>query len=66
MILDDPKDAARLVEVLGQVLTQPPLQVRLGLAAAVFASHHQWREIALAQEGLYFSALAAKKTSNPA
>lgn len=66
MILDDPKDAAHLVQVLGQVLNQQPLQARLGHAAAVFASHHQWREIALAQEALYFSVLATKKTSNPA
>lgn len=66
MILDDPKDAAHLVQVLGKVLNQQPLQARLGHAAAVFASHHQWREIALAQEALYFSVLATKNTSNAA
>ncbi|MGH8857867.1 MAG: glycosyltransferase, partial [Polaromonas sp.] len=64
MILDDPRDADKLARVLEQLLGQQALQDRLVRGATGFAAHYQWREIALKQEALYFSALAAKNAVN--
>ncbi len=64
MILDDPRDAGHLARVLEQLLEQQALQDRLVRGATGFAAHYQWREIALKQEALYFSALAAKNAAN--
>ncbi|UUZ73630.1 glycosyltransferase [Polaromonas sp. P1(28)-8] len=61
MILEDPRDANKLAQLIQQVMGQPALQDRLMQGATEFARHYQWREIALQQEALYFAALAALK-----
>ena len=60
VILDEPKDAFRLHLTLEQVLTQPALQKQLIQGATAFARQYEWHEIAIKQEMLYFSAIAAK------
>ena len=60
LLLDDPRDAGELARVLGDLLCQPALREGLSRGAAAFAERYQWREIALQQEALYFSAVAAK------
>ena len=62
VILDEPKDAFRLHRTLEQFLTQPVLQKQLIQGATAFARQYEWREIALKQEALYFSVIAAKNT----
>ena len=64
MILDDPKDASQLHHALGQVLSQPALTNHLIQGATDFARHYEWREMALKQEALYLSAMAAKTAVN--
>jgi glycosyltransferase involved in cell wall biosynthesis len=63
LLLDDPRDAGELARVLGDLLGQPALRQTLSEGAVAFAAHYQWREIALQQEALYFSAVAAKALS---
>jgi UDP-glucose:(heptosyl)LPS alpha-1,3-glucosyltransferase len=63
MILDDPRDVSQVAQVLGQVLGQQALQDQLVQGAKGFAAHYQWREIALKQEALYFSVVAARKAA---
>ena len=60
VILDDPEDASRLHNLLEQVLTQPLLQKQLIRGATAFAKQYEWRDLALQQETLYFSVIAAK------
>lgn len=60
LMLDDPRDAGELTRVLGDLLAQATLRETLSEGAVAFAAHYQWREIALQQEALYFSAVAAK------
>lgn len=60
LLLDDPRDAGELARVLGELLGRPALRETLSRGAAAFAQRYQWCEIALQQEGLYFSALEAK------
>ncbi|SFC37688.1 UDP-glucose:(heptosyl)LPS alpha-1,3-glucosyltransferase [Polaromonas sp. OV174] len=60
IILDDPRNASNLAQLLQALLGQPELQQRLARGAADFARHYQWREIALQQEAVYFCALAEK------
>jgi UDP-glucose:(heptosyl)LPS alpha-1,3-glucosyltransferase len=60
LLLDDPRDAGELARVLGDLLGQAALRETLSEGAAAFAAHYQWREIALQQEALYVSAVAAK------
>lgn len=64
LMLDDPRDAGELARVLGDLLAQATLWKTLSEGAAAFAAHYQWREIALQQEALYFSALAARTASS--
>lgn len=64
LMLDDPRDATELTRVLGDLLAQAALRETLSRGAAAFAAHYQWREIALQQEALYFSALATKGASS--
>jgi len=59
MVLDDPRDAAHLGQVLARMLGEPQLQAQLRQGAADFARHYQWRDIALQQETLYFSSASA-------
>ncbi|MEO8387516.1 glycosyltransferase family 4 protein [Polaromonas sp.] len=61
LILDAPRDANRLAEVLQVLLEQKSLQNTLSQGAASFAMNYQWREIALQQEAVYFSAITAKE-----
>jgi len=63
LMLDDPRDAGELAQVLGDLLGQAALRETLSEGAVAFAAHYQWREIALQQESLYFSAVAAKAGS---
>jgi len=62
LLLDDPRDAGELARVLGDLLGQPALRESLSRGAVAFAERYQWREIALQQEALYFSAVAAKSS----
>jgi glycosyltransferase involved in cell wall biosynthesis len=64
LMLDDPRDADELTRVLGDLLTRSALRETLSEGAVAFAAHYQWREIALQQEALYFSALAARTASS--
>lgn len=64
MILDDPRDALCLIRVLQQIFSQQALENQLGHGATEFAAHYQWETIALQQEAVYFSVLAAKKAVN--
>lgn len=63
LMLDDPRDAAELTRVLSNLVAQATLRETLSSGAVAFAVHYQWREIALQQEALYFSAVAAKNAS---
>ncbi|SFU49059.1 UDP-glucose:(heptosyl)LPS alpha-1,3-glucosyltransferase [Polaromonas sp. YR568] len=63
LMLDDPRDAGELTRVLGDLLGRAGLRETLSEGAVAFATHYQWREIALQQETLYFSAIAAKAGS---
>ena len=63
LLLDDPRDAGEVARVLGKLLGQAALRETLSRGAAAFAQRYQWREIALQQEALYFSAVAAKNAS---
>ena len=63
MILENPRDANKLAQLIQQVLGQPALQDRLAQGATEFARHYQWREIALQQEALYFAVVAASKAA---
>lgn len=63
LMLDDPRDAGELAQVLGDLLGQAALREGLSQGAVAFAAHYQWQEIALQQEALYFSAIAAKTGS---
>ncbi|NML84575.1 glycosyltransferase family 4 protein [Polaromonas sp.] len=63
LILNDPQDVSALARSLLDVLAQPALATRLGRGAADFATHYQWRELALRQEALYFAVLV-EKTEN--
>lgn len=60
LMLDDPRDAGELTRALGDLLAQATLRETLADGAVAFAAHYQWREIALQQEALYLSAVAAK------
>ena len=60
LLLDDPRDAGELARVLGELLGHAALRETLSRGAAAFAQRYQWREIALQQEALYFSAVTAK------
>lgn len=66
MVLDDPRDADNLAQVIQQVLVQPALHDGLTHGAVEFATHYQWGELALQQEALYLSALAATKVASSA
>ena len=55
LILDDPRDAASLSNALRRVLNETSLRARLSDAAITFANKHQWSEMALHQEAIYFS-----------
>lgn len=59
-LLDNPRDAVELTRVLGDLLGRAALREALSARAVAFAAHYQWREIALQQEALYYSAMAAK------
>jgi UDP-glucose:(heptosyl)LPS alpha-1,3-glucosyltransferase len=55
LILDDPRDAASLSNALRRVLNETSLRARLSDAAITFANKHQWSEMAMHQEAIYFS-----------
>jgi UDP-glucose:(heptosyl)LPS alpha-1,3-glucosyltransferase len=53
LLLEDPRDAARLAERLAAVLQQPALAQQLRQQALVFAQAHSWESTALQYEALY-------------
>ncbi len=59
MILDDPRDAAKLADAIGRVLDQAGLREQLTHGAREFAANFQWPKIAARQLTVYFSALGA-------
>jgi len=60
LLLGDPRDVSEMARVLTDLLRQAALRETLSRGAVAFAERYQWREIALQQEALYFSAVAAK------
>ena len=61
LIVKDPKNPLDLFHALEQLLTQPLLRSQLIQAATDFASNHQWKEVALKQERIYFASTACLK-----
>ena len=59
LILNDPKDAQELSDLLRRVIEDVPLRQRLCRAATAFAQAHQWPEIARQQEVIYASVCGA-------
>ncbi|MDP2817113.1 MAG: glycosyltransferase family 4 protein [Polaromonas sp.] len=57
LILEDPRDAQELAQILNQLLGDAALRQQLGEQARAFASHYQWQDIARQQEAVYLSAL---------
>ena len=55
LILPDPLDSEALAKELLRLLLDPLLNQRLRDAAVIFSSLHQWSNIALEQEKIYFS-----------
>lgn len=53
LVLEDPKDAAKLAGLLTSVLTQPGLAQKLHHHGLVFAEQHSWQRCALEYEVLY-------------
>jgi UDP-glucose:(heptosyl)LPS alpha-1,3-glucosyltransferase len=53
LVLEDPKDAAELAELLTSVLTQPLLAKKLQHHGLAFAEQHLWENCALEYEALY-------------
>ncbi len=65
MVLDDPRDAAHLGQVLGRMLDESALGAQLRQGAVDFARHYQWVDIALQQEALYLSSASAGQLTVP-
>ncbi len=59
LILDEPRNAQLLARALSQIVSDAALRQQLGAQARVFASQHQWPEIARQQEAIYFSSLTS-------
>ncbi len=53
LLLEDPKDAVKLAELLASVLTQPVLAEKLQHYGLAFAEQHSWESCALEYEALY-------------
>ena len=53
VLLDDPQDSAALEAALNRILSNPKLSAAMSQAAAEFASHHSWTDVANQQEALY-------------
>ena len=60
MVVDNPKDVPRLASALVEVLGCPDFAARLANEAIAFAKRYQWRELAAAQETLYFQVAEEK------
>lgn len=59
LLLQDPRDTAGLAVLLGRVLGDPALQVRLREQGRAFAQAHSWESAALQYEALYQKAASA-------
>lgn len=59
LILNDPRGAQELSDLLRCLIEDAPLRQRLGSAAAAFAQAHQWSAIARQQEAIYASVCGA-------
>ena len=57
LILEDPRNAQQLGQILNQLLGDAVLRQQLGEQARAFASQYQWQDIARQQEEVYFSVL---------
>ena len=64
MVLDNPRDAARLGQVLARMLDDSALGAQLRQGAIDFARNYQWVDIALQQEALYVSSATAIQQAN--
>ena len=53
LVLDDPQDSVALSAALGDILRSPAQASAMGEAAAAFAGHHRWLDIAGQQNRLY-------------
>ena len=59
-ILDNPRDVTSLAAAMVKVLGCPDFASQLAKEAAAFAMRYQWRELAAAQQALYFQAAEEK------
>ncbi len=59
LLLNDPRDAQELSDLLRCLIEDAPFRQRLGSAAAAFAQAHQWPAIARQQEAIYASVCGA-------
>ena len=59
-ILDNPRDVTGLSAAIVKVLGCPDFAAQLAEEAAAFAMRYQWRELAAAQEALYFQVAEEK------
>ncbi len=57
LILEDPRNAQQLVQLLNQLLGDAAQRQQLGEQARAFASQYQWQDIARQQEAVYRSVL---------
>ncbi len=63
VVLSDPQDAVAMAAALQGILGSPEVASAMGDAAARFASHHRWTDIARQQDELY--ALAIRTSHGP-
>ena len=59
LVLEDPRDPEALATHLRRLLDEPSTVTRIRAAALEFARLHQWSDIAMQQESIYFSLLRA-------
>ena len=65
LILDDPRDPAKLSALLRRVLVDQVLRNQLAAASRELASRHEWRDMARQQETLYLQIADARKIQLP-
>ena len=53
LLLDDPQDDRELARLIGRVLSEPDLRLKLHTSALAFARQHLWSSVARQQEDIY-------------
>ena len=53
LLLDDPQDDLLLARLIGRVLSEPDLRLKLHTSALAFARQHLWSSVARQQEDIY-------------